>query len=395
MEDMLRLIRLELQEMNTTLKIIDDRLNRIEIEGRKVRNIAKENEECKSLPIELTIEKCNDARLQDLWQKAMELIKMELTEVSYNTWIKPIIPLKEEGKAIYLGVSSQFIQSILELRYQKLLQTTIHQVMGQKYELRFCLDRKGESNGKVKTNSVISTQEKPSINIEYTFNNLVVGEHNKLAYKSALEIAQAPCRYQKLLYIYGDVGLGKTHILQAIGNYMLDHELPIRVKYMSMDEFITGLIVSIKDGTQLEFTNKLLQTDVLLLDNFQYIEGKGITQEEIHRIISKLLEAKKHVVIGCTKAPKEIFLLNERLTSLFVVWGVHEISKPSEETKTEILVREAKKNSIILNDEIMGIITSSSENVRELLGGFNRIASFSRLTNGTISVEEAKALFQA
>ena len=407
MEEMLKLLISEVEKIKNAVNNIDERLNRMEIANSK--NIKTESFNRQDSDHEKAIihknqclEDSNTEKRQlinlellDIWNKALEIIKRELTEVSFNTWIKIIKPIKMNKEVIYFTVPSNFTQEIARQRYSRLIQTAIYGITGVEYQLRFYVEGKNVSQNNEKLHTPESSLENHSLlNAEYNFNTLVVGEYNQLAYKSALEAAQNRCGYLNLLYIYGGAGLGKTHILQAVGNYILDNRLSAKVKYMTMDDFTNAMIAAIRDDSLPEFRNRLLRNDVFIFDNFQYIAGKERTQEEFHKIVTAMLEEGKQVIIGCTKPPEDILVLSERFTSLFTVNGVFQISKLDLDTKIEMLKRKAVENNIKLNDEIISImIDRNSMNVRELLGGFNRLVSYSKLTGKQISIEMVREFF--
>lgn len=402
MEEILKFLLAEVQAIREAVNGIDERLKRIEIADSNRKNTSNAmyetyknqslTESSSETPQAVSFE------LQDIWSKVLEIIKGELNEISFNTWIKTVKPATIENKIVRLVVPSQFNKGILELRYNPLIKKAIEVITGEEYQIEFSVAATDESNNSVERHNSESYQEpRASLNPQYTFDSLVIGEHNKLVYKSVLEIAKNPCKGSRLLYIYAGIGLGKTHILQAIGNYIIMNHPAVKVKYISMDDFISGMIQAIMDDSLQKFKDNLMRNDVLILDNLQNIAGKERTQEEFHRIVRSLLEDGKQVVVGCTKAPQDIFVLNECFTSLFGVDGAYEISKPNLDTRIEILRRKVAEENLQLNDEIIGMIANEvSVNVRELIGALNRITSYGRLTEQQIDtdmVERIQSLF--
>lgn len=398
MEEILKLLLAEVQAIRETVNGIDERLKRIEIADSNRKNTSNAMYETYK---NQSLTESNSETLQavsfelrDIWSRVLEIIKRELNEITFNTWIKTVKPAAIENNILRLVVPSQFNKGILELRYNPLIKKAIEVITGEEYRIEFSVAATDKSNNRIERhNSELDQEPRAALNPQYTFDSLVVGEHNKLAYKSVLEIARNPSKGPRLIYIYACMGLGKTHLLQAVGNYIIMNSPAVKVKYISMDDFISEMIQAIKEDSLQKFRDNLMGNDVLILDNLQNIAGKERTQEEVQKTVREILEEGKQVVVGCTKAPQDIFVLNECFTSLFGVDGAYEISRPNLDTRIEILRRKVAEENFQINDEIIEKIANEvSANVRELIGALSRITSYGRLTDEKIDTDMVKRM---
>lgn len=333
------------------------------------------------------------AQLNELWQKTINIIKGELTEVSFNTWIKSITPISIDKDSIRLGVPNQFTKEILENRYKDLIINSLKIIATKKYNIIFSIaseealetDEKPEVNAATQDNN-----SSPMLNPKYKFDSFVVGNSNRFAHAACLAVAEAPAKAYNPLFIYGGVGLGKTHLMQAIGHYILDNNPKAKVVYVSSEKFTNELINSIKDDKNVEFRNKYRNIDVLLIDDVQFIAGKERTQEEFFHTFNELHENNKQIILSSDRPPKEIPTLEDRLRSRFE-WGlIADIQPPDFETRIAILKKKADVDHLnIPNDVMVYIATQIKSNIRELEGALIRIVAFSSLTNKEISVDLA------
>lgn len=338
------------------------------------------------------------AQLKDIWENALTIIKGELTEVSFNTWIKSIVPLKIEEDSFYLCVPNDFTKGILSSRYKDLIINALKLITSKRYNVEFIvsteevvdLEKSSSNNIPIKSNIIPSDELSAMLNPKYTFNSFVIGNSNRFAHAASLAVAEAPAKAYNPLFIYGGVGLGKTHLMHAIGHYILANNPNSKVVYVSSEKFTNELINSIKDDRNVEFRNKYRNIDVLLIDDVQFIAGKERTQEEFFHTFNDLHESNKQIILSSDRPPKEIPTLEDRLRSRFE-WGlIADIQAPDFETRMAILKKKADvENLSIPNEVLVYIATKIKSNIRELEGALIRIVAFSSLTNKEISVDLA------
>ncbi|WP_426350966.1 chromosomal replication initiator protein DnaA [Alloiococcus sp. CFN-8] len=340
-----------------------------------------------------------DAQLKDLWDKTLNILRGELTEVSYNTWIKSCEPLSVSNDTIRLGVPNDFTKEIIESRYKDLVANAIKQVSSKKYNIVFAtfseeaieeqakIDEKKE---KPKNSVVVNDEMSATLNPKYTFDSFVIGNSNRFAHAASLAVAESPARAYNPLFIYGGVGLGKTHLMHAIGHYVLQTNPKAKVVYVSSEKFTNELINSIRHDKNEEFRNKYRNVDILLIDDVQFIAGKESTQEEFFHTFNALHDANKQIILSSDRPPKEIPTLEDRLRSRFE-WGlIADMQPPDFETRMAILKKKADvENLNIANEVMVYIATKIKSNIRELEGALIRIVAFSSLTNREITVDLA------
>ena len=342
------------------------------------------------------------AHLEEIWEKTINLLKGEITEVSYNTWIRSITPISMDDSAIKLGVPNDFTKGILTSRYKGLIENSLKMITSKKYNINFVIasediieetpDQHRHPQKKTAAAGKDSNEEMPTttLNPKYTFDSFVIGNSNRFAHAASLAVAESPAKAYNPLFIYGGVGLGKTHLMHAIGHFILQHNPKSKVVYVSSEKFTNDLINSIKDDRNVEFRNKCRNIDVLLIDDIQFIAGKESTQEEFFHTFNDLHEADKQIILSSDRPPKEIPTLEDRLRSRFE-WGlIADIQPPDFETRMAILKKKADVDNLNIPNEVLVYIASNiKSNIRELEGALIRIVAFSSLTNKEISVDLA------
>ena len=337
--------------------------------------------------------------LNELWEKTLSIIKGEMSEVSFNTWIKSCKPISISSNTIQISVPNSFTQDILEKRYKDLVANSIKVVCSKLYKIEFLIasdinSSEAEKSMKVepqKNKSIIVNDEmSTTLNPKYTFDSFVIGNSNRFAHAASLAVAEAPAKAYNPLFIYGGVGLGKTHLMHAIGHYILQNNPNAKVVYVSSEKFTNELINSIKDDKNEEFRNKYRNVDILLIDDIQFIAGKERTQEEFFHTFNALHDANKQIILSSDRPPKEIPTLEDRLRSRFE-WGlIADIQIPDFETRMAILKKKAEVEKLNVANEVMiYIATKIKSNIRELEGALIRIVAYSSLTNREITVDLA------
>lgn len=328
--------------------------------------------------------------INETWSAVMKLLEEELTSVSFSTWIETIVPVSLNKNSIVLEVPSEFNLGIIKSRYKDLLQNAIKLVTNRNLDIELFV-KSGEGLVKKEVSPEESTAVLSILNPKYTFNTFVKGNGNQLAHAAALAVAEAPATAYNPLFIYGGVGLGKTHLMHAIGHYVLEQNNDSRVLYTSSEKFTNELINAIKDDRNEEFRNKYRNIDVLLIDDIQFIGGKERTQEEFFHTFNALYELNKQIVISSDKPPKEILTLEERLRSRFE-WGlIADIQAPDTETRIAILRKKSQLERYDIPNEVLVYIANNIEsNIRELEGALNRVIAYASLTGSPITLELAQ-----
>lgn len=329
-------------------------------------------------------------QLSNLWPRVLDLLKNELTEISYNTWIRTIEPLSVNTNSIELGVPTEFNKGILESRYIPLISNAVRQVISRDLSVLVSIPSQESSKKYSQSNESSYSEDlyNSILNPKYTFDTFVIGNGNRLAHAASVAVAEAPAQAYNPLFLYGGVGLGKTHLMHAIGHYILSQNPSSKVLYVSSEKFTNELINAIKDDRNEEFRSKYRNIDVLLIDDIQFIGGKERTQEEFFHTFNALYEASKQIIISSDRPPREINTLEDRLRSRFE-WGLAaDIQSPDLETRIAILQKKAQlENLYIPNDVLVFIADKVISNIRELEGALNRVIAYSSLTETELSVD--------
>ncbi len=328
---------------------------------------------------------------QEILIQAKELLKNETTKITYDTWIQPLDIRSIEDNVITLIASNSFQKDTVESRYLDLITNTFNFITHRKCEVKVVFGNEGE---KIPDTVETIKQEKKSVtsglNPKYTFENFVIGNNNKFAQAAALGIAENPGYKYNPLFLYGGPGLGKTHLMHAIGNYVLQLYPDKKVLYVTSETFTNQLINSLKEQSTDKFREKYRNIDVLLIDDIQFIANKKSTQEEFFHTFNALYESSKQIVLSSDKPPKDIELLEERLKTRFECGIIADISSPDYETRLAILRKKAEDDNILIDDEILTMIATNVEtNIRELEGILNKLIATSSLTNTSITMEMA------
>lgn len=319
-----------------------------------------------------------------LWSKALEYIRAEMTDLSYTTWVKNIItPSQYDGEKIVLSVPSDFYINNLSPRYSSLIENALNKASGKNIQVEF-------TTGTQKNNTETPAASKgaPSLNPKYTFETFVIGDSNRFAHAASLAVAESPANAYNPLFLYGGVGLGKTHLMHAIGHYVYSRNQNASILYVTSEKFTNDLISSIQTNSSNRFREHYRNADVLLIDDIQFIAGKESTQEEFFHTFNALYEANKQIIISSDKPPKEIPTLEERLRSRFE-WGLSaDIQKPDFETRVAILRKKALSENLFIEDSILQSIAGQIEsNIRELEGSLTRVVAYAALIKRPVNLE--------
>lgn len=332
--------------------------------------------------------------LEELLTKAKELLKEETTQISYDTWIKELEIKSAENGNIELISSTSFNRDTVDARYHSLLVNTFNYLTNKECSVSILSKEELENNPSNGIKTEIDNNNNfsnPTLNPKYTFDSFVVGNNNRFAHAAALAVAEAPATSYNPLFIYGGVGLGKTHLMHAIGNEILRNNKNATILYVTSEKFTNQLINAIKDNKNEQFRSKYRNIDVLLIDDIQFIAGKERVQEEFFHTFNTLHESGKQVIISSDRPPKDINLLEDRLKSRFE-WGlIADISNADYETRLAILRKKAQLDNIIIDDEILSNIANRIDtNIRELEGALNKLIARASLMKSPITMEMAE-----
>ena len=331
--------------------------------------------------------------LDEFLEKTKELLKGEVTKISYETWIKDLELQSMENNTIVLIAHTQFQKDSIMSRYYDLFKNTFKYLTNKEWEITVVLNEDGEGGEQSSSAQPehYTQNLNSNLNPKYTFESFVVGNNNRFAHAAALAVAEAPATSYNPLFLYGGVGLGKTHLMHAIANEILVHNKNTSILYVTSEKFTNQLINAIKDNKNEQFRNKYRNIDVLLIDDIQFIAGKERIQEEFFHTFNALHESGKQIVISSDRPPKDINFLEDRLKSRFE-WGlIADISNPDYETRLAILRKKAQLDNIIIDDDILSNIANKIDsNIRELEGTLNKLIAKASLINSPITMEMAE-----
>lgn len=346
------------------------------------------------------------------WDEILEILKKEhdIMDVSFNTWIKPLQVHSVENGVINLLVPDENINtSYLTKKYYIPLKVVVQEVTNEQLDIKFSYanELKGSSNSSdssdissiKNTDSILNEKKRQAnLNPNYTFDNFVVGGNNNFAHAYALAVAESPAEMYNPLFIYGGVGLGKTHLMHSIGNFILDRNPDMNVRCVTSEVFTNEVINAIRSENQqaiVEFRDKYRNLDVLLIDDIQFIIGKERSQEEFFHTFNTLKESNKQIVISSDKPPKQMATLESRFKSRFEMGLTVDISSPDYETRMAIIKKKTEIEGYNIDDDIFEYIaTNIKSNIRELEGALTKIVAFSRVSRKPINIDIAKEVLK-
>ncbi|WP_103131042.1 chromosomal replication initiator protein DnaA [Deinococcus aerius] len=350
---------------------------------------------------------------QEIWADVLGYVRKNISEVEYHTWFAPVKNLGVQDGSLVLGVRNSFAQEWFRKHYLELLEDALRSLGAQNPQVSFQVlpavqeamilpqdpppaPTLGQPLGQISRPAppAVAAENRKSLNPKYTFENFVVGPNNNLAHAAALAVAESPGKAYNPLFIYGDVGLGKTHLMHAVGHYMTERYPEKRVEYVSTESFTNDLINAIRDDKMTQFRNRYRSVDLLLVDDIQFLGGKERTQEEFFHTFNALYENHKQIILSSDRPPKDIETLAGRLRSRFE-WGlITDIQSPEFETRVAILKMNAEHNRIDIPQEVLELIARQvTSNIRELEGALMRVVAFASLNNVPFSrAVAAKAL---
>ncbi|MCS7338520.1 MAG: chromosomal replication initiator protein DnaA [Verrucomicrobiae bacterium] len=347
-----------------------------------------------------------DGAAEKIWAAAQAKLRTMLSADTFNLWFAPVRAVAVDGHILVLEVANDFCEVWLKDNYLGLLQDVLAQVSGRALHVKFKVASGATapsapptvSHAREKTRGnedrAAATSEN-CFNPKYTFDTFVVGSNNNFAHAAALAVAQAPGKSYNPLFIYGGVGLGKTHLLHAIGQAVLSQRKATRVAYVTSEKFTNEYIDSIQNNQLMRFRKKYRQTEVLLIDDVQFLAGKERIQEEFFHTFNALHEAHRQIVLTCDRPASEIQNLEQRLVSRFE-WGlVADLQPPDIEVRLAILQKKAALMGVSLPDEVMNFLANRiRSNIRRLEGALVRVASYAPLTGKKLTIETVEELLR-
>ncbi len=334
-------------------------------------------------------------REKNVWEELLSKIEKKLQPQNFKTWFKPTQLYSATPEKLTIMVPNDFFKKWLDRHYMGMIKGAITEISGHEMEVDFILPPRYNN---IKKRKKVGPKKKhfvSRLNPRFHFNSFVVGNNNRLAHAAALAVAQSPARAYNPLFIYGKVGLGKTHLLQAIGHYITENRSELSFTYLSSEQFTNELINAIRDDKTVAFRRRYRNTDVLLVDDIHFLAGKERTQEEFFHTFNALYEAHKQIVLSSDRPPIEIPTLEKRLLSRFE-WGlIADIQSPDLETRIAILKKKAEIENIDLSDEVaMFIAERVKTNIRKLEGCLVRMTAYSSLFKEKIDINSVKEILK-
>ena len=322
--------------------------------------------------------------LESLWKNTCELLKSQMNYVSYSTWVdENMTPVKLEGNTVVISCKMESVITMIQKKYLPLIEKCLIETAGQPMQARII----GKSEAE-KINPIVPDDNDPHLNPKYTFDSFITGDGNRFARAAALAAAEMPGEAYNPLFIYGGVGLGKTHLMQAIGNQVHQDNPEKRILYITSERFMNEMIDAIQQKKTFEFREQFRRVDVLLVDDIQFIAGRDATQQEFFNVFNELYNDNKQIVLTSDKPPKDIQRLEERLCSRFE-WGlVADIQRPDVDTRLAILRGKVQQEGMQVPDKLLQKIADNIDsNVRELEGCLTRLKVYSDMVGQDITVE--------
>ncbi|SHE86555.1 chromosomal replication initiator protein DnaA [Seinonella peptonophila] len=332
--------------------------------------------------------------IQELWAQALNLLQQQVSKPSFETWLKATEAIDFRDDILIVTAPNDFARDWLDSRYADIVRSALKEVTDSVIGIRFVSrTEKLEEVEKPKPKrqqTEETNHSRSQLNPRYLFDTFVIGSGNRFAHAASLAVAEQPAQAYNPLFIYGGVGLGKTHLMHAIGHYILDNNPESRVVYISSEKFTNEFINAIRDNKATQFRDKYRSVDILLIDDIQFLAGKEQTQEEFFHTFNALHEENKQLIISSDRQPKEIPTLEDRLRSRFE-WGlITDVQPPDLETRIAILRKKAIADKLDIPNEVLVYIADRvSTNIRELEGALIRVVAYSALVNQPITPDLA------
>ena len=350
----------------------------------------------------------NSYDLAEIWVRCKDKLKESLNEKVFNVWIKPIMPLEVTDTYYKVAVKNDFFKTMLEENYAQVIEGVLAGIMSKNIKLIIetmdngssgseaaeempAVPAKREQQQLFNENTSVQQPDESNLNPKYVFETFVIGNSNRFAHAAAQAVANDPAHAYNPLFLYGGVGLGKTHLMHAIGNRIKQNNPSMKVLYTSSEKFTNEIINSIQNKTTEAFRQKYRNIDCLIIDDIQFLKGKEQTQVEFFHTFNALKDADKQIIISSDRPPREIETLEDRLRSRFDQGLTADIQTPDLETRMAILRTKAASDNIVLPTEVITLLaTNIATNIREIEGAYNKIVAYTSLMHMPITVETAQ-----
>ena len=321
--------------------------------------------------------------LNDIWQRILDLLAEDLSPTTMKTWFEDCTPVGLDGNCFVIHSPSEFKANIILTRYSGIIKKLLSDLFSQDFDLQVLAgDEIRDYEIKKKAENILPEMA------GYTFDNFIVGNSNKFAHAAAFSVAKNPGQSYNPLFIYGNSGLGKTHLLLAIGHYIQENDPTKKIAYIKGDDFTVQMVKAIKDGTGEEFRSKYRSVDLFLVDDIQFIAGKQATQNEFFHTFNNLYEAGHQIVITSDRPPMEMSVLDDRLRTRFEGGLMADIQPPDLETRMAITRHKAQQRGLLLSNEAVEYIAEKiTSNIRQLEGVINRLSAYKEIINDIITTE--------
>ena len=343
---------------------------------------------------------------EELWQAVLAQTQLNISPANFATWFKNTGVLSQKGEEVVISVPNSFAKEWLEQKYNKMIFKTLRDIDAEIKDVKYVIDK--QELKILKRDRMLSPitdqlefpefkiDKETNLNPRYTFENFIVGPFNELPHAAAIAVSKEPGFIYNPLFVYGGVGVGKTHLIQALGNVIAMSFPEKKVKYIPSERFTSGVISSIRNHEMESFKAQYRQIDVLIIDDIQFLAGKEKTQEEFFHTFNTLYEKNKQIIVSSDRPPKTIPALAERLRSRFEGGMIADISAPDFETRVAILKSKSHERAIDFPDEILHYIANNiQKNIRELEGALNRLAAYQKLNNQPPDLEITKTLLKS
>lgn len=335
--------------------------------------------------------------IKEIWENTLKIAEAKINSVSYNVYIKTMTPVLFENSIFTVSVTNELSKNMIDFRYKNIIESALEAITNEKASLKIIVANEHEAP---KVIEEFKTKELSSnsydVNPKYTFENFVIGSSNEYATAAALSATENPGHIYSPLFLYGNSGLGKTHLMQAIGNKIKEKHPEYKIVYVTTERFTNEFITSVREGKMIEFRQNYRPADVLLIDDVQFMENKEATQEEFFHTFNDLYSLNKQIVLTSDRKPNDLITLEERLRTRFAQGLTIDITSPNYETRMAILQKKAEFHNVEISPEVLSYIADKiKSNIRELEGALLKIISYSQLSHKDIDLELAKKILKS